>query len=111
LLLIIIGHEPERKDMSKFSNGFTVGVITGALVGAAVALLYAPDKGVDLRDKISYKLKSMLDDLNETLDRLQREEAIIAQSESERVVAEAQQKAEDLIKEAEDLLKNINLEK
>lgn len=97
--------------MSKFSNGFTVGVITGAVVGAAVALLYAPDKGSDLRDKISYKLKSMLDDLNETLDRLQREEAIIAQSESERVVAEAQQKAEDLIREAEDLLKNINLEK
>jgi len=97
--------------MSKFSNGFTVGVITGALVGAAVALLYAPDKGSDLRDKISYKLKSMLDDLNDTLDRLQREEAIIAQSESERVVAEAQQKAEDLIREAEDLLKNINLEK
>lgn len=97
--------------MSKFSNGFTVGVITGAIVGAAVALLYAPDKGSDLRDKISYKLKSMLDDLNDTLDRLQREEAIIAQSESERVVAEAQQKAEDLIREAEDLLKNINLEK
>ena len=97
--------------MSKFSNGFTVGIITGALVGAAVALLYAPDKGSDLRDKISYKLKSMLDDLNDTLDRLQREEAIIAQSESERVVAEAQQKAEDLIREAEDLLKNINLEK
>ena len=97
--------------MSKFSNGFTVGVITGAIVGAAVALLYAPDKGSDLRDKISYKLKSMLDDLNDTLDRLQHEEAIIAQSESERVVAEAQQKAEDLIREAEDLLKNINLEK
>lgn len=97
--------------MSKFSNGFTVGVFTGALVGAAVALLYAPNKGKDLRDKISYKLHSLLDDLNETLDRLQREEAIIAQSESERVVAEAQQKAEDLIREAEDLLKNINLDK
>jgi gas vesicle protein len=97
--------------MSKFSNGFTIGVITGALVGAAVALLYAPNKGKDLRDKISYRLHSMLDELNDTLDRLQREEAIIAQSESERVVAEAQQKAEDLIREAEDLLNNINFEK
>jgi gas vesicle protein len=111
VLLFIIGKEPERKNMSKFSNGFAVGVITGALVGAAVALLYAPDKGKNLRDKISFKLKSMLDDLNDTLERLQTEEAIIAQSESEKVVAEAQQKAEDLIREAEDLLKHINLEK
>src|SRR5690554_4771213 len=94
--------------MSKFSNGFTLGLITGAVVGGAVALLYAPNKGKDLRDKISYRLHSLLDDLNDTLERLQKEEAIIAQSESERVVAEAQQKAEDLIKEAEDLLKNIS---
>ena len=94
--------------MSKFSNGFTLGLITGAVVGGAVALLYAPDKGKDLRDKISYKLHSLLDDLNDTLERLQKEEAIIAESESERIVADAQQKAEDLIKEAEDLLRNIS---
>lgn len=94
--------------MSKFSNGFLLGVVTGAIAGATVALLYAPNKGKDLRDKISYKLNSLLDDLNETLDRIQNDEEFMGESESDRMVAEAQQKAEDLIKEAEDLLKNIS---
>lgn len=94
--------------MSKFSKGFSLGIITGALAGAAVALLYAPHKGKEMRDRVSYKLKSLLDDLNDTLDRLQNEEGIRTESESDKVVAEAQQKAEDLIREAEDLLRNIS---
>jgi len=94
--------------MSKFSNGFTLGVLTGAMVGAAVALLYAPEKGKNLRDKISYKLNSLLDDLNETIERLQRDDYERTESESDKVVADAQQKAEDLIKEAEELLRNIS---
>jgi gas vesicle protein len=93
--------------MSKFTSGFTLGILTGALAGAVVALLYAPDSGKNTRDKVSYKIKSLLDELNETLESLQTGAHPINDSESDRMVADAQQKAEDLIREAEDLLRNI----
>jgi gas vesicle protein len=93
--------------MSKFTSGFTLGILTGALAGAVVALLYAPDSGKNTRDKVSYKIKTLLDELNETLESLQTGAHPINDSESDRMVADAQQKAEDLIREAEDLLRNI----
>lgn len=94
--------------MNKYTSGFITGLLTGALAGSIVALLYAPDKGSNTRDKLSYKLNSLLEELNETIDKIQTGEVIANDSESERIVKDAQQKAEDLIREAEDLLRNID---
>ncbi|MEX0680197.1 MAG: YtxH domain-containing protein [Balneolales bacterium] len=95
--------------MSIFPKGFTLGLISGAAVGSFLALLYAPDKGVNTRDRISYRLNNYLDELSSLIERLQHENSIVsdAKKEGDLVVEEAQKRAEDLINEAEKLLENI----
>ena len=54
--------------MSKGSNLFAF--LSGAAVGAIVGILYAPDKGENTRDKLSYRLdkyKEMLESLLEDI--------------------------------------------
>ncbi len=48
---------------------FFVGVLLGATVGAATALLMAPDKGKRTRKKINRKLRDLNDDLQEMVDK------------------------------------------
>ena len=93
--------------MSQFTKGYTFGLFTGALIGSVIGLLYAPDKGKTLRDKLSYRMNSVLEDLSDTVNKIRNQEAEPA-SQSSKMVKEAKEKAEDLIREAEDLLKNIN---
>ncbi len=95
--------------MGTFSKGFLLGLFSGSLAGSLIALLYAPDKGTNTRDRISYRLNSYMDELGNLLDRLQREQSIVsdAKKEGDMVVEEARKRAEDLISEAEKLLENI----
>ena len=90
--------------MSQFSKGLTIGIASGALAGAVVALLFAPEKGSDLRKRLSYQLNRLVEEIAETIEQLQSSEKA-PDSASGKLVADAQQKAEDLIREAEDLLK------
>lgn len=94
--------------MSK-SKDFTLGLISGALVGSAIALLYAPDKGSNTRDVISYRLSNYLDELTHLIDKLSEEKESIseAKKKGDLVVEDARHRAEDLIREAEDLLNTI----
>lgn len=97
--------------MSRYTKGFALGLLTGAALGSVIALLYAPDKGGNTRDKVSYKLRSYLDDLNILASRIRDEKKELMSEAKQRgseVVLEAQQKAEDLINEAEELLKALN---
>jgi len=94
--------------MSK-SKDFTLGLLSGALVGSVIALLYAPDKGSNTRDVISYRLSSYMDDLTQLIDELSEEKASISEAKrkGDLVVEDARHRAEDLIREAEDLLSSI----
>jgi gas vesicle protein len=94
--------------MSK-SKDFTLGLLSGALVGSVIALLYAPDKGENTRDVLSYRVSSYLDELSHLIDRLSEEKASISEAKrkGDLVVEDARHRAEDLIKEAEDLLSSI----
>jgi gas vesicle protein len=94
--------------MSK-SKDFTLGLISGALVGSVIALLYAPDKGSNTRDVLSYRLSNYLDELTHLIDKLSDEKEAIsdAKKKGDLVVEDAKKRAEDLIKEAEDLLGSI----
>ncbi len=97
--------------MSQYTKGFALGLLTGAALGSIIALLYAPDKGGNTRDKVSYKLRSYLDELNIIASRIREEKKDMMSEAKQRgseVVLEAQQRAEDLINEAEDLLRSIN---
>lgn len=99
--------------MSKSSKSFIFGFFSGIAAGSFIALLYAPDKGRNTRDKLSYTLNSYLDDLSDMIEKIRYENQFIsdAKKEGDLVVEEAQKKAEDLIAEAEELLKNIGEKK
>jgi gas vesicle protein len=97
--------------MSRYTKGFALGLLTGAALGSVIALLYAPDKGGNTRDKLSFRLRSYLDELNVLTTRIREEKKDLVSEAKQRgseVVLEAQQRAEDLINEAEELLRSIN---
>ena len=92
------------------SGNFIAGIITGALAGTVLALLYAPDTGKNTRDKLSYQLSNYKDELNDLIDQLRKEKQQLiseAKDKGDKVVQSAKQKADDLIKEAESLLESI----
>lgn len=95
--------------MSK-SRDYILGLLSGAAIGSVLALLYAPDKGSNLRDRLSYQLNSYLEELTDVIERLNREQATIsdAKKKGDLVVEDAKERAEALIHEAEDLLSAIN---
>lgn len=94
--------------MSKSKN-FTLGLLSGALVGSVIALLYAPDKGSNTRDIISYRLSTYIDELSHLIEQLSDEKASMSEAKrkGDLVVEDARKRAEDLINEAEDLLGSI----
>ncbi|SMO91943.1 YtxH domain-containing protein [Fodinibius sediminis] len=94
--------------MSK-SKDFTLGLLSGALVGSVVALLYAPDKGTNTRDVISYRLSTYIEELSQLIDKLSNEKESISEAKrkGDLVVEDARKRAKDLIHEAEDLLGSI----
>lgn len=85
---------------------FVLGAATGAIIG----ILYAPDKGSNTRDKLSYQLdkyKKQLEDLLEDLINGKVEVSSSAKEESEKVVSDARKKAEQLLTDVDDLIGQI----
>jgi gas vesicle protein len=100
--------------MSNSGKDFALGLITGALLGSAAALLYAPDKGSNTRGRLSYQLSRYIDDVNRLIKKLQDEKnkfSSDAKQKGDDVVTDAKKRADDLIKEAEALLENIEKSK
>ena len=94
--------------MSKGSNLFAF--ISGAAVGAVVGILYAPDKGENTRDKLSYRLdkyKEMLESLLDDIAEGKELNLSAAKSDGEKVINSAKQKAEQLLNDVDDLLGQI----
>ncbi|MCZ2127578.1 MAG: YtxH domain-containing protein [Anaerolineales bacterium] len=48
--------------------GFLIGVFTGSLLGAVLALLLAPDSGEDLRGQLRERGQLFLSDVRQTAD-------------------------------------------
>ncbi len=93
--------------MSK-TKDYTLGLVSGAILGSVFALLYAPDKGSNTRDIISYRLSNYMDEIRRLIDELSHEaKTSDAKKKSDLVVEDARQRAEDLIKEAEDMLQEM----
>ncbi len=92
------------------SGNFLAGLITGALAGTILALLYAPDTGQNTRGRLSYQLGLYRDELIDLIDQLREEKKQLvseAKDKGDKVIVEAKQKADELIKEAEGLLHSI----
>lgn len=78
--------------------------VSGAATGAALGILFAPDSGKNVRDKISYRLQSQWQRLKEMLNRGEGPEEYDTRGE---LRSEDFRKAEDLLNEVEGLLDEI----
>jgi len=95
--------------MSKTSNGL-IAFATGCLTGAALGILYAPDKGEVLRTQLTYRLSKYREKLQEVIegmvDRKDQPDSY-ARTESEKVVNDAREKAEKLLEDVDRLMAQI----
>lgn len=96
--------------MSKKSSAL-MAFLAGAAMGAVLGILYAPDKGSNTREKLSFQLdkyKKMLEDfLNDLVSGKETPLTTEAKSKGTKVVTEAKNKAERLLEDVDELLAQI----
>jgi gas vesicle protein len=95
--------------MGRKTNTF-LAFITGAATGAILGLLYAPDKGENTRDKLSFQLDKYKKKLDELLKEFLDGEQIVeseAKMEGEKIVSDAKKKAERLLDDVNGLINKI----
>ena len=100
--------------MSKKSGNSLLAFLLGAATGAILGILYAPDKGSNTRDKLTFRLdkyKQMLEELLEDLISGKDIPFSEAKSEGQKVVNQAKEKAEKLLEDVDNLISQIKGEK
>jgi len=95
--------------MDKNSNSFLTFLL-GAATGAVIGLLFAPDKGSNTRDKLTFmldKYKSELEDLINGIIEGEEQPASMAREKGKKVINDAKEKAEKLLEDVDDLIDQI----
>jgi gas vesicle protein len=81
------------------AKGLMVGFFAGTIVGAAIALLYAPKAGKELRADLKEKAGDMMEDAQEYMAR--------AKTKAVEIINEGKQKAATLVDDARRRADNI----
>lgn len=97
--------------MSNKAGNTLLAFLVGAATGAILGILYAPDKGSNTREKLSYQLdkyRVMLQDvINDFVSGRETPLTSEAKSQGQKVVDEAKTKAEKLLEDVDELLMQI----
>jgi gas vesicle protein len=96
--------------MSKTTDNL-MSFLAGASAGAILGILYAPDKGTNTRERLTYRLEKYKQKLEALLEELIEEEGepvtSFARSEGEKVIQDAREKAEKLLEDVDSLIGQI----
>lgn len=97
--------------MSKKGGSTLLAFLVGAATGAILGILYAPDKGSNTREKLSYQLdkyrKMLQEMINDFVSGKETPLTSEAKSQGQKVVDEAKNKAERLLEDVDELLEQI----
>ncbi len=99
--------------MSKKINNILF-FMSGTAIGAVAGILFAPEKGRETRNFLSYRLEKYRDTLSDLLEQLvaNRDDSLsTARTEGQRVIQDAKDKAEKLLGDVDSLIKEINSRK
>ena len=91
----LAGGENRRQVMSRYERessgtGFAVGALTGAMVGAGLALLFAPKAGAELREDLSESVTSLRGAVTRRYQELAARAGVEIENLEERVDAAAE---------------------
>jgi len=95
--------------MGKKTN-YTFTFLLGAATGVVLGVLYAPDKGVNTRQKLSFLLDKYKEELQEVINGLVEEEddvSSVAKEKGKKVISDAKVKAEKLLEDVDVLIGQI----
>jgi gas vesicle protein len=96
-----------REEDNGMSKGLLIGLLAGGVLGAVIALLYAPKPGKELRADIKNKAGEMIDDAEEYINVAKSKAVDIineGKKRSENLITEAKKRAESLLGDAEKIL-------
>ncbi|NLR92773.1 MULTISPECIES: YtxH domain-containing protein [Flammeovirga] len=97
--------------MAKNSGSSLFGFVAGAAAGALLGVLFAPDKGRNTRERLSYKLDKYREELEDLIEDLLEERKVAvtaAKSEGQKVIDDAIKHAEELMGEVDALKERIS---
>lgn len=95
--------------MSNTTNS-TLAFLLGAATGAILGILYAPDKGSNTRDKLSFLADKYKRELEEILEKYvdgDDDTSTVAKQKGKKVIDDAKQKAERLLEDVDELIGQI----
>jgi gas vesicle protein len=99
--------------MSKKSGNTLLAFLVGATAGAILGILYAPDKGVNTRQKLSFQLEKyrglLQTMINDLIDGKETPLTTEAKSQGQKVVDAAKLRAEKLLEDVDELLGQIKV--
>ena len=93
--------------MSKNSSNSIISFFVGLLLGGVFGVLFAPDRGNNTRDKLTYRLNKYKLRIQDLLEEILEDKEIkksASGKEEKKVVNDAKDKAEKLLKDVDGIL-------